>query len=228
MDGLRQFLKSINQEGKIDKFERFYELLISYNEKFNLTGITKKEEVEYKHFIDSLAGVEEIKGEVLDIGAGAGFPSVPLAIVREDCSFLMIDSLNKRIEFLKTVIDELKLKNIQANHCRAEELKKKTEKKFDSVVVRAVAKLNTLCEYSLPYLKTGGKLIVYKSETEEEIKEAKNALAILGGKIERVAEKDFILNGEKFKRNLIIIKKERETPKKYPREGNKPKLEPLS
>lgn len=213
---------------KIKKFERFFELITEYNEKFNLTAITDKRETEYKHFIDSLAALSEIQGKVLDIGAGAGFPSVPLAILREDCNFLTLDSVNKKVEFLKTVINELELKNVSAIHSRVEDLKKTHEKRFDCCVVRAVAKLNILAEYSLPYLKVNGILIAYKSGgAEEEINEAKSALFILGGKKEKILNKNYSFNGETFERNLVIIKKIKETPEKYPRGGNKPKTDPL-
>ncbi len=228
MTDLIQYLKNNGfDESLIEKFNRYYRLIEEYNEKFNLTSIKDKKEAEFKHFIDSLAAVKLIEGNIADIGAGAGFPSVPLAILRQDCSFTLIDSLNKRIEFLNIVIKELELKNVKAVHIRAEDLKK--EEKYDFIVARAVAPLNILCEYCLPFVKINGKFIAYKAGgAAEETKKAANAIGILGGKADKIIECGFEYNEEKFERNLIIIKKIKETPPKYPRGGNKPRLNPIN
>lgn len=205
-------------------FDRYFDLLVLWNERFNLTAITEKEEVEIKHFIDSLASVDFIKqnATVLDIGSGAGFPSIPLKIVRDDINLTMVDSVNKKVGFLNEVVSQLNLKNAVAIHSRAEDLDK--TKKFDIVVSRAVASLSTLLEYCLPFVVEGGYLIAYKSEkTDEEIEQSKNALKILGGKVEEVVDKSH--NG--LTRKLILIKKIASTPQKYPRGKNLPRVKPL-
>ncbi len=205
-------------------FDRYYDLLVFWNERFNLTAITQKEEVEIKHFIDSLASEELIEknSTVLDIGSGAGFPSIPLKIVREDIDLTMVDSVNKKVGFLNEIISKLNLKNAVAIHSRAEDLNK--DKKYDFVVSRAVASLSTLLEYCLPFVKEGGYLIAYKSEkTDEEILESKNALAVLGGSVEKVIDKSH--NG--LNRKLIVVKKIAPTPSKYPRGKNLPRVKPL-
>lgn len=221
---MKQFLEKINSLNKEEKFNLYSSLLLEWNEKFNLTAITDKEEIKEKHFIDSLSALPYIdKGcSLLDIGSGAGFPGIPLKIIREDLSVTLLDSVNKKVIFLCEVIKSLELKNIKAIHSRVEDLKK--EEKFDVVVSRAVAELRTLSEYALPFVKVGGLFISYKSEkTDEEIKNAKNALSILGGKIIEVVEVS--RNGNN--RKLIIIKKISETPIKYPRGKNLPRVKPL-
>lgn len=210
----------------LKKFADYFSVLLEYNQKFNLTAITDKDEIQTKHFTDSLYGNPFISNSVLDIGSGAGFPGIPLAIVNPDKHFTLVDSLNKRVEFMKTVCDICGLNNVEVLHKRAEELDK--TKKFSTVTARAVAPLNILCEYCLPFVEIGGTMLAYKGKkADEEIKSSLNAVKILGGNIESVRTEKFMFGSEENERNLIIIKKERETPQKYPRGGNKPRLKPL-
>ena len=216
----------ILDEEKLNKLNEFYKNLIFYNNSFNLTNITEENDVFIKHFLDSIYPQYLIKenSSVLDIGAGAGFPSLPLKIYRPDLKITMIDSLNKRVNFLNEMIAFLNLKDISATHTRAEDFALKNRERFDYVIVRAVAKLNTLVEYALPFLKLQGELLAYKgSEVEEEILQCESALKILGGKIERVEK--FELEGNS--RSIVVIKKNSQTPAKYPRGKNLPKLKPL-
>ena len=207
-------------------FNNYYLDLIEKNKVMNLTAITEKEEVYLKHFVDSVLPIKDIKknANVLDIGTGAGFPGIPLKILENSLNITLLDSLNKRIEFLKEEIKKLNLNNITAIHSRAEDYANVSRETFDYVVSRAVARLNTLLEYCLPFVKIGGMFIAYKSlSAEEEIKECSNALKILGGKIEKLEKIDL----EGNLRTIIYIKKVKETPKKYPRGQNKPKNNPL-
>lgn len=212
----------------LEKFNLLYEILISENEKFNLTNITKREDVFLLHFLDSLAAVPLIKenANVCDVGSGGGFPALPIKIVRNDISISMIDSVRKKVNYLNETVSKLHLDNAIALHTRVEDYAKTNKREFfDIVTSRAVAKLPSLCEYCLPLVKVGGKFIAYKSSIEEELKESKNAILILGGKIERVI--DISIDGYKIKRNLIIISKVKDTPIKYPRNKNKPRISPL-
>ena len=216
----------ILDEEKLNKLNEFYKNLIFYNNSFNLTNITEENDVFIKHFLDSIYPQYLIKenSSVLDIGAGAGFPSLPLKIYRPDLKITMIDSLNKRVNFLNEMIAFLNLKDISATHTRAEDFALKNRERFDYVIVRAVAKLNTLVEYALPFLNLQGELLAYKgAEVEEEILQCESALKILGGKIERVEK--FELEGNS--RSVVVIKKISQTPEKYPRGKNLPKLKPL-
>lgn len=223
METLYEKYKNNKDEQIKQRFEKYYELLIQWNEKFNLTAITEKTAVEIKHFSDSLAASEIIKGTVIDIGAGAGFPSIPLKIVNPSLYITMIDSSNKRVTFLKEVIEQLGLEKAEAMHSRAEDLKER--ECFDFAVARAVAPLSTLAEYLIPFVKKGGKMIAYKSDNiEEEMKEAKTAIKILGGTKTEVIK--IPLDSETV-RSLVIVTKGRPTPKKYPRGANKPRLNPL-
>lgn len=219
----------INNE-QVEKFYEYMQLLLEWNKKMNLTAITDENDVILKHFIDSITIIKYIKeaDNVLDIGTGAGFPGIPLKIMENDKKFTLLDSLNKRILFLQTVINELKLENIQAIHGRAEDYIKQKAKRetYDVVVSRAVAKLNVLLEYMLPFVKIGGKCICMKSfEIEEELKEASKAIEILGGKIERIDT--IILPNSEIKRKIVVIKKVKSTPSKYPRKAGTPAKEPL-
>lgn len=228
MEKINLFKKyNINlDEEKLNKLNEFYRQLIFYNNSFNLTNITEENDVFIKHFLDSIYPeyLIEKNSSILDIGAGAGFPSLPLKIYRPDLNVVMIDSLNKRVNFLNEMINVLKLSGISAYHFRAEDFIKDNREKFDYVVVRAVAKLNTLTEYALPFLKIGGKLLAYKGgEVEEEISSSQNALKILGGKIEKVEK--FELEGNN--RSIVVVKKISKSPEKYPRGKNLPKLKPL-
>ena len=202
----------------VDNFVKYYNLLIEGNKICNLTAITDEDGVVEKHFYDSIFPQKyfSLNAKVLDIGAGAGFPSLPLKLVRDDLSFTLLDSLNKRINFLNRTIQTLNLKNIEAIHGRAEDFAKLSDyrEKFDITTARAVANLKVLSEYCLPFVKVGGQFIAYKSgNCEEEINEAKQIICELGGKISIVI--DYNIGGNS--RKLVIIEKIKETPKKYPR-----------
>ena len=215
----------INEKEKL-LFNNYYNDLIEKNKVINLTAITEKNEVYIKHFIDSVLSLKNIKdnSKLLDVGSGAGFPGIPLKILNNTLDITLLDSLNKRVNFLNEEIEKLGLSNIKAVHGRAEDYINVSRETFDYVVSRAVARLNTLLEYCLPYVKLGGYFIAYKSmDTDEEIDESKNALNILGGKIEKVDK----INLEGNDRTLIYIKKVKNTPNKYPRGQNKPKSLPL-
>lgn len=215
------------------QFDKFYELLIEWNKVMNLTGITEYEEVNEKHFIDSVSLVNAIdinKVEtVIDIGTGAGFPGIPLKIVFPQLKVVLLDSLNKRINFLNKVIGELGLADIKTIHGRAEDYAKQAEyrEQFDLCVSRAVANLSTLSEYCIPYVKVGGVFIPYKSgEIDEEVKQAEKAIYILGGKLDEVIK--FQLPDTEINRSFVKINKTQNTAKKYPRKAGLPSKEPLS
>lgn len=207
-------------------FDIYYQELVSYNEKVNLTAITEKEDVFIKHFLDSILAVEYLpnNAKIVDVGTGAGFPSLPLKIVKPDVDLTMVDSLNKRITFLNLLTNKLNLKTKNI-HSRAEDFCKNNREKFDVAVARAVAKLNTLAEYLLPLVKVGGLMIAYKGVDDAEIEESDYAINVLGGKIKEI--KHFTLPDNKGERNLIVIEKIKPTPKLYPRDKNLPKLKPL-
>ncbi len=215
---------------QIKQFELYSELLVEWNEKINLTAITEKEEIVLKHFIDSLTISKYIDKDckMIDIGTGAGLPGIPLKICYENINVTLLDSLNKRVVFLKDVIDKLELKNIEAIHSRAEELARnpKYREKYDIAVARAVSNLSTLLEYLMPYVKVGGKCICMKGPNiKDEISLAKNALYELGGEIEKID--NFKLPDSDLERNLIIIKKIKNTNRKYPRKSGIPSKNPL-
>ena len=217
----------LTQEQK-EKFYNYYKLLVSWNEKFNLTTITSMEDVIVKHFLDSVIAYKSIKqdAKIIDIGAGAGFPSLPLKILRPDLTVLMVDSVNKKVTFLQEVINELSLNNITTIHSRVEDLanKKDYREQFDFCVSRAVASLNTLSEYALPFVKLGGEMLAYKAnEIEEELEVSKKAITVLGGKISEILK----FNIEGVDRKVVKILKQSSTPLKYPRSGNKPRLAPI-
>lgn len=214
------------------QFLRYYEMLLDWNEKINLTAITDYDEVFKKHFIDSLSLIKAYdvytKSNVIDVGTGAGFPGLALKIAYPDLKITLLDSLNKRIHFLNAVIEELHLEGIEAVHGRAEDYAKpdKLREQFDLCVSRAVANLSTLSEYCLPYVKKGGYFISYKSEKiTEESKSASHAVSILGGKVREQVE--FMLPHSDIYRNLFVIEKVKVTPKKYPRKAGLPAKEPL-
>jgi 16S rRNA (guanine527-N7)-methyltransferase len=204
------------------EFEVFYNMLIECNQKFNLTAITQKDEVYLKHFLDSVTANQFIPDNsyVLDIGCGAGFPSVPLKIIRPDLKFLLVDSSLKKLGFVDEVIKELDLHDINTLHTRIEDLK---QKDFDCVVARAVAPLNVLCEYALPFLKLGGLAVFYKADIASEAEQAAHAIKFLGGEI--IDTISFDLKGNT--RTLVLIKKTANSPKGYPRPLNKPRKNPL-
>lgn len=227
-------LKALNIElssRQKEQFIMYYEVLIEWNNVMNLTAITDFREVIEKHFLDSLSLVQAFSvgnEKVLDVGTGAGFPGIPLKIAFPDLNVTLLDSLNKRINFLNKVIETLELSNIKAIHGRAEDYGKDKEYRdtFDLVVSRAVARLSTLSEYCIPYVKKGGYFIPYKSgQIEEELHKGEKAVHTLGAKIEKVHK--FVLPGTDMDRTLILIKKTKETPMKYPRSAGKPSKEPL-
>lgn len=214
------------------QFNTYYKMLIEWNEKINLTAITEFDEVLKKHFLDSIS-IGRILNQnknisILDIGTGAGFPGIPIKIAFPETEITLMDSLNKRVNFLNEVIKELSLNNITAIHGRAEDFAKKDllREKYDLVVSRAVANLSSLSEFCLPYVKVGGKFISYKSEkAKEELLASENAISILGGGNVRCDE--FTLPDTDFNRTFIIIEKINETPNKYPRKAGTPVKQPL-
>lgn len=226
---MRNYFEKYNidiSDEQLSKFERYYELLVCYNEKFNITAITDKNEVYVKHFIDSLLGLSlyDVKN-FIDIGSGGGFPAIPILIMREDIHGVMLEATGKKCEFLNTVIKELNLKNATVINGRAEELAIKGEyrEKFEMAEARAVARLNTLSEYCIPFVKVGGKFLAYKGDATAEIEEGKNAIKLLGGEINSIKEYSL----EDAKRTLIEVKKIKATDKKYPRGRGKERKNPL-
>lgn len=216
-------------EDVLDKFSIYYNYLIEVNSYMDLTAITDKEEVYNKHFLDSLEIYNLLPSSnitLCDVGSGAGFPSVPLAIVDSKIKVTIIDSLNKRIVFLNDLIKKLNISNVEAYHYRAEDYAKKENIKFDVVTARAVAKLNVLAELCLPLVKVGGIFIAMKgSNADQELVEAKNAIKVLGGSVIKTV--NITLPDDVGKREIILIKKIKETDKKYPRIYAKIKERPL-
>lgn len=231
LKGLRDLDITLNQE-QISKFIKYKSLLIEWNERINITAITDEDEIDIKHFLDSLTPVTtklfEGNVKVIDIGTGGGFPGIPLKIYNEKLNVTLLDSLNKRIVFLNEVIKSLEFNDIEAVHGRAEELGRKVEfrEQYDISISRAVATLNTLSEYCIPFVKVGGYFISMKGpDVEEELKDAKRGIEILGGKVVEV--KSLRLPQSDIIHTLIIVEKIKETPTKYPRAGGKPKKNPL-
>ena len=230
--GLQELGISLEQS-QIDAFMRYYELLIEWNSFMNLTAIIEFKEVCIKHFLDSLSLIKVMDCyqslTLIDIGTGAGFPGIPLKIAFPELKITLLDSLGKRVKFLNEVINQLGLKDIEAIHGRAEDFAKPSELReaFDVCVSRAVANLATLSEYCLPYVKVGGSFISYKSEKiTEERQLAEKAITILGGQID--SQNEFMLPFSDIYRNLFVIKKLKQTPKKYPRKAGLPSKEPLA
>ncbi len=211
----------------IIEFNKFREILLEYNNKFNLTAITDEKEMYYKHFLDSVAGEKYfIEGaSVAEIGSGGGFPSIPLKIIRKDLSFCLIESSHKKCGYLEEVVDRLKLNCVKVLNERAEVAAKQVlhREKYDVCEARAVARLNTLAEYCMPFVKKGGRFIAYKGDCREELKEAERAIKLLGGETEKVDE--YEINGEK--RTLVVVKKVASTPMKYPRGQGKERKSPI-
>lgn len=213
-------------ENKKNLFKSYYSLLLEYNSRFNITAITDEREVVIKHFIDSALGVELLKGETLaDVGSGGGFPAIPLKILKPELKVTLIEATEKKCEFLKTVADTLGLKEVTVLCGRAEEFAKKSEyrEKFDICTARAVARLNILSEYCLPFVKKDGIFLAYKGDADEEARDSENAVKILGGKI--ITHDKYVLDGAK--RSLIVIEKQKNTDAKYPRGNARIKNKPL-
>ncbi len=233
-----QFEKDLQEIGvelsqqQIQQFLTYYEMLVEWNQVMNLTAITEYDEVMKKHFVDSVSLIKAYdvtkKLTVIDVGTGAGFPGLALKIAYPNLQVTLLDSLNKRIQFLDAVIEKLELTGVETIHGRAEDFAKagKLRETFDLCVSRAVANLSTLSEYCLPFVKVGGQFISYKSEKiTEEMTAAENAIRILGGKVAKQVE--FQLPESDIYRNLFVIEKGKETPKKYPRKAGLPSKEPL-
>ena len=228
----KEELKKLNidlSDDMFNKFETYYKTLVEVNSYMNLTAITEYNEVYIKHFLDSLYILKAIDNTkeytLLDVGSGAGFPSIPLAIVSNYSNIYIIDALNKRINFLNDLSKKLELDNVKAYHIRAEEYAKEKREFFDYVTARAVARLNVLVELCLPLVKFGGYFIAMKSDAKEELEEASNGINKLGGKIDNIIE--FDLPDNMGKRELILIKKVKNTSTIYPREFKKIKEKPL-
>lgn len=231
---LNDYLDILNVSSEEKVLERFYlymQLLLDWNEKINLTAIVEPKEIILKHFVDCATALKylDINSKILDLGTGAGFPGIPLKILNDKIDITLVDSLNKRINFLNEVIDNLKLNNIKTIHARAEDLarQKGFRENYDVILSRAVANMSVLLEYTLPFLKVGGKCICMKGpNVEEELNNSKKALKILGGEIEKIEKLN--LPNSNIERNIIIIKKIKETPKQYPRKAGKPSKEPIA
>ena len=233
IDILNDELKDISiklTQNDVELFYKYTDLLIEWNKKINLTAITDMKDIITKHLVDSLTinkYIEENK-LVMDIGTGAGFPGIPLKILNKNNHFILVDSLNKRINFLEEVKRQLNLNNLELIHARVEDLAKKIEyrEQSDIVVSRAVANLSTLAEYMLPFVKLNGICICMKGPNiEDEINSSKNAISILGGKIEKIY--NLSLEQSSIERNIIIIRKIKTTPNKYPRKAGTPAKQPI-
>lgn len=228
MIDLREVL-SLNDE-QVCLFDKYMDMILEWNEKINLTAITEKDDIMLKHFIDSATAGKYIddNSKVIDIGTGAGLPGIPLKIINNTLNITLMDSLNKRINFLNEVISELDLKNICAVHGRAEELgrDKYNREMYDVSISRAVANLSTLLEYMMPFVKVGGVCICMKGPNVlEELEGAKKAIKELGGELEKID--NFMLPNSDIERNIIIIRKKNKINIKYPRRPGTPSKEPI-
>lgn len=220
------------EAAQLQAFDTYYQLVIEWNQKMNLTAITEPEEFAVKHVIDSLSALDMARfpenASLVDVGTGAGFPGIPLKIMRPDLNLVLVDSLNKRVGFLREVASRLAFSDTEAIHGRAEELArdKQYREKFTLATARAVARLNVLCELCIPFVKTGGYFIAMKgAQYQEEILEAKRSLAVLGCDIEEARR--VILPGLDDIRAVIYIHKQKQTPSEYPRRAGIPEKKPL-
>lgn len=219
-------------EKKYEQFMLYKDLIKEWNEKVNLTAITEDEEIIKKHFIDSIKclkfdGVRKA-GSLIDVGTGAGFPGIPISIMMPEINIVLLDSLNKRVNFLNLVIEKLQLKNIRAIHGRAEDFarEKGYREKFDIAISRAVANMTVLSELCIPYVKVNGFFVALKGPAiEEELSESKNAVGVLGGKLEEIIEVE--IEDSDLRHNLVIVKKEKSTPNVYPRKAGSITKKPL-
>ena len=215
-------------EEMLEKLNKYYNIVSEQNQTMNLTRIVSKEDFAIKNILDSVLPIKIIPNgaTVVDVGTGAGLPGIPIKILRPDIKLTLIDSLQKRVNFLKKVVEIFEFKDVKCEHSRAEDFAKDNRECFDVCVSRAVARLNTLCEYCLPLVKINGIMIAYKSlKAKEELKEAKKAINILGGKIENL--QNVIIKEENSIRTNIIITKIKQTPLTYPRPKNLPKTKPI-
>lgn len=222
----------ILSQKQIEQFHQYFELLVEWNQKINLTAIVEEQEVYLKHFYDSIAPIllsliDNQPIVLLDVGAGAGFPSLPMKIIFPKIEIHILDSLNKRLVFLENLCQSLGLENVNLHHGRAEDFGQNAEFRgqFDLVTARAVARLNVLVELTIPFLKKDGQLIALKaSQTAEELEEAKSAIALLGGKVNQAIDYTLPNQDSRF---ILVIDKKKETPKKYPRRAGLPNKKPL-
>lgn len=231
LEGLKQ-LNIVPDKKMISQFSQYYDLLIEWNSKMNLTAITDEKDVVTKHFLDSLLLVKTIDinkiESILDIGTGAGFPGVPLKIVFPHLKLYLLDSVNKKIQFLEALTKQLELESVTCIHGRAEDFAKEDQfrENFDLVVSRAVSNLSTLSEYCIPFVKENGFFIAYKSvDCDFEVDDAQHAIQVLGGKIDKITQ--FNVPGVDIKRTYVCIRKCKSTPIQYPRKAGIPAKKPL-
>ena len=235
MEALKKALELMggpSDEITVNKYQQYMEGVLDWNEKVNLTNITDPEEFVIKHFIDSIICIDypefEEAGKIIDVGTGGGFPGVPLAIAAPDKEFILMDSLNKRLKIIDELCGQIGIGNVTTVHARAEELAKNKahREQYDLCVSRAVANMATLAEYCLPFIKVGGCLMAYKGpDAEREVEEARKALFLLGGQVEEIREGNLKEFGIDHK--VVIIKKVKNTPSKFPRKAGTPAKEPL-
>lgn len=231
IEGSKQFNIDLDDKS-LESFRSYKGLLKEWNEKINITSITDDIEIDTKHFLDSLSplitNLFQGNSSVIDVGTGGGFPGIPLKIMNENLEVTLLDSLNKRINFLNVVIENLGLENIRAIHGRAEELSRTKDyrEQYDICISRAVASLDTLSEYCLPFVKVGGHFVSMKGpDLDEELNLSRKAIETLGGEIEKVEKVKIPLSD--IEHSLIIIRKIKQTLTKYPRGGGKPRKKPL-